>query len=161
MAANHSFGSRIGSSLMGTQALETSGQRRWVDLFSPSYCDDLVSHERWADSTSKRVVCGQFWRIICSELLALIQSSVKLWFFFLLKRVMAADGELQCEFQREITVNGGPCCLPSISSKKNKKNILTWLAFPNFSCCPKNLSCPKFTPMVFSLKELIIVIQEL
>ena len=26
---------------------------------------------------------------------------------------MAADGELQREFQREITVNGGPCCLPS------------------------------------------------
>ena len=26
---------------------------------------------------------------------------------------MAADGELQREFQGEITVNGGPCCLPS------------------------------------------------
>ena len=59
----------------------------------------------------KEVVCGQFWRIICSELLALIQSSVKQ--LFLLKRVMAADGELQREFQGEITVNGGPCCLPS------------------------------------------------
>ena len=33
--------------------------------------------------------------------------------FFLLKQVMAADGELQREFQREITVNGGPCCLSS------------------------------------------------
>ena len=30
---------------------------------------------------------------------------------------MAADGELQREFQREITVNGGPCCLPSGSLK--------------------------------------------
>ena len=26
---------------------------------------------------------------------------------------MAADGELKREFQGEITVNGGPCCLPS------------------------------------------------
>ena len=26
---------------------------------------------------------------------------------------MVADGELQREFQGEITVNGGPCCLPS------------------------------------------------
>ena len=59
-----------------------------------------------ADSTSERVVYGRFWQIICSELLALVQSSVKL---VLLKRVIAADGELQRKFEGKITENGGPC----------------------------------------------------
>ena len=59
---------------------------------------------------AERVVYGRFWQIICSELFALVQSSVKL---VLLKRVIAADGELQRKFQGKITENGGPRYRPS------------------------------------------------
>ena len=54
---------------------------------------------------------------------------------------MAADGELQREFQGEITVNGGPCCLPSgplklfINGIKREHGIL--LTINSLASCKK------------------------
>ena len=54
---------------------------------------------------------------------------------------MAADGELRREFQGEITVNGGPCCLPSgplklfINGMKREHGIP--LTINSFASCKK------------------------
>ena len=74
---------------------------------------------------------------------------------------MAADGELQREFQGEITVNGGPCCLPSgplklfINGMKRERGVQ--LMINSLASCKKRFRSLEISTvgMIFSKQCLL------